>query len=391
MFLPRALRLKGIKPAETHSAGQATKSACDEPAPQPQQDKIQADPEPVRINDTSKTISTSSKPLSATKITPEYLGQVLSGVELLFSDYAHQEPEAAKWLQNHYRVVNGEINFVHLSAILEHPNITSLKPTATQPILIQALQNKNSNSLLEVSENGYHVRREPSSYPLRFIPQDSFDVTNDAGISFWDERTIYVEPHIRNLCQTPAKVAWWLEQHGEMRDKWFPIQAVHTLYNSCAFVVLSGNVNHEGLWKKWRGKNKPNDWKIMSRLEHTKRTNEYLELLRRDNPKMLEQKRKKRLELEQDSTSDFPSRRMRLNLSTELSRRRTISGSEAGQQEYNIPGPALNKGPNTTIPANPKKRKRVRKHKRLADEHQATSSNEDVNMDQIECRTLAES
>jgi hypothetical protein len=117
---------------------------------------------------------------------------------------------------------------------------------------------------------------------MAFVPENSFKIVDDDGVSFWDQRTIYVEPHIRYLCQTPAKVAHWLKEYGGMREKWLPIQAVHTLYNSCAFVVLSGNVTHEGTWEKWRKTEKPEWWKVLTKLEHTKRTNEYLELLAKE-------------------------------------------------------------------------------------------------------------
>jgi hypothetical protein len=167
---------------------------------------------------------------------------------------------------------------VHLSAVLEHPNIALLKPAATQISLQRALQEQYS-PYLELSKDGYLVRRRPSTYPLHFIPHNSFDVTNDEGLSFWDQRTIYVEPHTRDLCKTPAKVAYWLKEHGQLRGKWLPVQAVHTLYNSCAFVVLSGNVTHQGTWQKWRAVDKPEFWKIMTKTEHTKRTVEYADLL----------------------------------------------------------------------------------------------------------------
>jgi hypothetical protein len=70
-----------------------------------------------------------------------------------------------------------------------------------------------------------------------------------------------------------------------MRPKWLPVQAVHMLYNSCAFVVLSGNVMHEDVWSKWRAAEKPDDWKIMTKVEHTKRTAEYIALLEKRNPR----------------------------------------------------------------------------------------------------------
>jgi hypothetical protein len=167
---------------------------------------------------------------------------------------------------------------IHLTAVLEHANIASLKPEATQILLRQAIQERAASNL-QLSENGFYVRRRPSTYPLSFIPQNSFSIVDDEGLSFWDQRTIYVEPHVRHLCKTPAKVAHWLQEHGQIKPKWLPIQAIETLYNSCGFVVLSGVVLHENAWKKWRSMEKPVDWKIMTKVEHTKRTNEYLDLL----------------------------------------------------------------------------------------------------------------
>lgn len=173
---------------------------------------------------------------------------------------------------------------VHLTAILEHPNISSLKPVATQVLLQQALRDHPSD-MLELESNGYHIRRTPSTYPPKFLPHNSFKQVNDDGLSFWDQRTIYVEPHLRNICQTPAKLAYWLKKHGQMRSKWLPVQAVHTLWNSCAFVVLSGTVVQEDIWSKWRAAQKPDDWKILTKLEHTRRTAEYVALLQKQNPR----------------------------------------------------------------------------------------------------------
>jgi hypothetical protein len=173
---------------------------------------------------------------------------------------------------------------IHLTAILEHPNISSLKPEASQVLLQQALHDHPSK-ILETSSNGYHVRRKPSTYPPKYLPHNSFEVTDNDGLSFWDQRTIYVEPHLRNICPTPAKVAYWLAEHGELRAKWLPIQAVHTLWNSCASVILSGSVMHADVWQKWRDAGKPENWKIMTKVEHTKRTAEYVALLESQNPR----------------------------------------------------------------------------------------------------------
>jgi hypothetical protein len=175
---------------------------------------------------------------------------------------------------------------VHLTAILENDHIATLKPEATQVLLQQALR-EHPSSFLELASSGYHVRRTPSSYPPKYLPHNSFEQVNDDGLSFWDQRTIYVEPHLRTLCQTSAKVAYWLKEHGQLKPKWLPIQAVHMLYNSCAFVVLSGNVMHEDAWSKWRAAEKPDGWKIMTKVEHTKRTAEYIALLEKRNPKSI--------------------------------------------------------------------------------------------------------
>lgn len=173
---------------------------------------------------------------------------------------------------------------IHLTALLEHHNISSLKPQVNQLILQKALQ-EHSREILEISSNKYFVRRKPSTYPPTFLPSNSFDVVDDEGLSFWDQRTIYVEPHRRDLAMTPAKVAYYLEQYGQMRSKWLPIQAVHMLWNSCAFVVLSGNVMHNDIWAKWRAIEQPTDWKIMTKVEHTRRTAEYVALIQKENPK----------------------------------------------------------------------------------------------------------
>lgn len=286
MFVPRALRLKGVKEAKKRkldhprspgSAGVSREDALVHAMQNTSTNSVATSPEAQQAEQGDKP--------AATTASPEYLAQLVAGIELIFTDYAHQDKEGAKWLQERYRTVDGEEKYIHLTAVLEHPNIVTLKPQATQTLLRQALQDIPSPTL-GLSPSGFYVRRRPSTYPAPFVPAGSFSATDDEGLGFWDQRTIYVEPHIRHMCKTPAKVAHWLKEHGQLRAKWLPVQAVHTLYNSCAFVVLSGNVMHEDQWKKWRVAGKPGDWRVMTKVENLKRTEEYEALVRESRAEM---------------------------------------------------------------------------------------------------------
>ncbi|KAF2624153.1 hypothetical protein BU25DRAFT_162395 [Macroventuria anomochaeta] len=304
MFVPRAVRLKGVKES------QRPKISKPQTIPQSRKDEtnrkdalVEAMGEtsmnsPAPPHDTASDAAAPTRgPRFTTKpVTPEYVAQLAAGIELIFTDYAHQEEERSRWLKDRYRVVDGEKDYIHLTAILEHPNISKLKPEATQFLLKQALHGHPSN-VLELSQNEYYVRRRPSSNPLPFVPKNSFNIVDDDGLSFWDQRTIYVEPHLRNMCPTPARVAQWLTEHGQLKPKWLPVQAVHTLWNSCAFVVLSGNVMQEGTWSKWREAGKPDDWKIMTKVEHTKRTAEYLALLEKEAVRAMRRNREETSQL----------------------------------------------------------------------------------------------
>ncbi|KAF2177201.1 hypothetical protein K469DRAFT_697405 [Zopfia rhizophila CBS 207.26] len=294
MFLPRSLQRKGFRESQKDRGEPPAKKARFEHEasfPTASSDSTTAKPitdspsifEEKAFQDSTKqtqgAVSQRGPRFTAPVITDDYLSQLVCGIELIFTDHAHQDEEGAKWLKKHYRVISGENKFIHLSSILNHPIISTIKPEATQILLRRALQ-EHSSKFLETVSDGYFVRRRPSTYPFPFIPKNALTMVNGDGLSFWDQRTIYVEPHVRNLCHTPAKVSWWLKEHGQLREKWLPIQAVRKVQNSCAFVLLSGNVMHENMWKKWRDTRMPEDWNIMTKAEHTKRTNEYLELLK---------------------------------------------------------------------------------------------------------------
>jgi len=48
---------------------------------------------------------------------------------------------------------------------------------------------------------------------------------------------------------------------------------------------LSGNITHADVWSKWRAAEKPDNWKILTKVEHSKRTAEYVALLEKRNPR----------------------------------------------------------------------------------------------------------
>lgn len=283
MFVPRALRIKGVKETQrrkpettTPDGSSLREDALVQATQKASTNSAATSPAPLQ-SELEKRSAVSSQAKANTSASSEHLAQLAAGIELIFTDYAHQHTNSANWLHERYRTIEAGEKYVHLTAILDHPNIATLKPQATQMLLRQAL-NENPCHALELSENGFYVRRRPSTYPASFVPANSFDIVNDDGLSFWDQRTIYVEPHIRHLCKTPAKVAHWLKKHGQLKAKWLPVQAVYTLYNSCAFVVLSGNVMHEDQWKKWRANERPKDWRVMTKVDNLKRTEEYIAL-----------------------------------------------------------------------------------------------------------------
>ena len=43
-------------------------------------------------------------------VTPEYIAQLAAGIQLIFTDYAHQEKSRASWLKERYREIDGEQN-----------------------------------------------------------------------------------------------------------------------------------------------------------------------------------------------------------------------------------------------------------------------------------------
>jgi len=163
-----------------------------------------------------------------------------------------------------------------------------MKPNTSQIILQQALREFPSQ-ILEISTNGYHVRRIPLSYPPKFLPPNSSEVVDDDGLAFWDQRTIHVEPHLRSMCLSPAKIAYWLKEHGRLRPKWLPIQAVDASWSNGALVVLSGSVMHDDIWQKWTEANRLDGWTVTTKVEHTMRAAKDLSLPKKQSSRGIHQ------------------------------------------------------------------------------------------------------
>lgn len=122
MFVPRALRLKGVRES------QRPKLSKPPPADKSERSKDDAlvdamqgistnSPTPQEEQIDPKLVVTRGPRFTVKPITPEYVAQLAAGVELVFSDYAHQEQARAKWLQQRYRTVAGEEKCTWLSLI----------------------------------------------------------------------------------------------------------------------------------------------------------------------------------------------------------------------------------------------------------------------------------
>lgn len=110
MFVPRALRLKGVqepqkskpqKPTQKGKFPTSDQDALDEAIKK----KRTASHVPQIEQDDTK-LATPGPRFITTPVSPEYVAQLAAGVELIFSDYAHQHPESSEWLQERYRNVD---------------------------------------------------------------------------------------------------------------------------------------------------------------------------------------------------------------------------------------------------------------------------------------------
>ena len=115
MFVPRALRLKGLREPSRCNATKGiptriadSTDARDEGAPVQPTEKTNTASSISQVESVNSKTRDPSPNLTANPVKPEYLAQVAAGIELIFTDYAHQESERAKWLQDRYRAIDAE-------------------------------------------------------------------------------------------------------------------------------------------------------------------------------------------------------------------------------------------------------------------------------------------
>jgi hypothetical protein len=112
MFVPRALRLKGAretKPKLPKPLANVSERSDDDALVDAMQGISTDSSAPQEGHIEPKTVARGPK-FTVKPVTPEYLAQLAAGIELIFSDYAHQEEVRANWLHQRYRTIDGEEN-----------------------------------------------------------------------------------------------------------------------------------------------------------------------------------------------------------------------------------------------------------------------------------------
>lgn len=106
MFVPRALRLKGVKEPKKAQKQSPTKVLSAESSTSNPDEAISATLQPEQSKELAKPKS--GNRFTNAPITSKYLQQLVCGVELIFTDYVHQDKYGTSWLEKHYREVDGE-------------------------------------------------------------------------------------------------------------------------------------------------------------------------------------------------------------------------------------------------------------------------------------------
>lgn len=84
---------------------------------------------------------------------------------------------------------------------------------------------------------------------------------------------------------------------------------------------------HEDVWQKWREADKPENWKVMTKVEHTRRTAEYVALLEKQNPRGM---RKTKVD---DSALPAIARPAVLPMATEIPPQQSENAGQQGKKK----------------------------------------------------------
>jgi hypothetical protein len=112
MFVPRALRLKGVKepprPKSSKPPPVAKSEASKDDALVDAMEGISTNSPASQDEQIDPAVITRGPRFTTKPVTPEYTAQLAAGIDLIFSDYAHHDEERSKWLEHRYRTVDGE-------------------------------------------------------------------------------------------------------------------------------------------------------------------------------------------------------------------------------------------------------------------------------------------
>ncbi|PWW78404.1 hypothetical protein C7212DRAFT_357053 [Tuber magnatum] len=203
-------------------------------------------------------------------IDPTLAKEMVMTLEILFSDYGI-ESGPPEWFSARMRSVEGESDFIHLSALLDCPLLAEMKPKPSQMTFRKALT-QCPPDLLQLSKDRYYIRRRHE-----YLPSSKSPARHQKDL---DGSTIYIEPHVTGITLNPGRVARMLSQSA-MPRKYLPVQFVEAGDTAWAFVILSTAVSHEDaenqeLW--------PRGWIVMTKHEWIRRDEEYQQLRRRRRP-----------------------------------------------------------------------------------------------------------
>ena len=97
MFLPRVLQKKRNLPSKTRLEFSKCPEVATDQYPLANPDSITRENEPP----------TKRPRIQSLDIDDEYLEQLVCGIELVFTDYAHQDDEGRAWLKKYGRILHG--------------------------------------------------------------------------------------------------------------------------------------------------------------------------------------------------------------------------------------------------------------------------------------------